>query len=165
MSAMYALEDLDLANLRGVATLVRVDFNVPLSEGRVTDTTRLEASLPTLEVLSAAGARMLLASHCGRPKGEPDPRYSLAPVAEALAGILGRPVGFASDCVGDPVTEALSGLEEGGACLLENLRFHPGEKANDPEFSAWLAAPAAAYVDDAFGTAHRAHASVVGICG
>ena len=134
MTATYTLEDLDLDKLEGVVTLVRVDFNVPMEDGRVTDTTRLEAALPTLRELRNAGARLVLASHCGRPKGEPDPRYSLEPVAAALAELMDCPVTFATDCIGEPVSEKLADLGNGGICLLENLRFHPGEKANDPDW-------------------------------
>jgi len=163
VNALYTLDDLDLSSLRGRRVLVRVDFNVPLQEGRVMDTARLTAALPTLEELLAAGARVVLCSHCGRPKGAPDPAFSLRPVAGELGRLLGAPVGFAVDCVGAPARQAVEALAPGQACLLENLRFHTGEKANDPGFAAELAALTDAYVDDAFGTAHRAHASVVGV--
>jgi phosphoglycerate kinase len=142
---------------------VRVDFNVPLEDARVLDTARLEAVLPTVEELLAAGARVALASHCGRPKGAPDPAFSLRPVAVELGRLLGAPVAFADDCIGDPAHAAIEALAPGQCCLLENLRFHAGEKANDPQFATALAALADAYVDDAFGTAHRADASVVGV--
>ena len=163
MEPMRTLDDLDLDSLHGVVTLVRVDFNVPLEGGKVADTARLEAVLPTLAELRRAGARLLLASHCGRPGGERDPEMSLRPVAGELQGLLGAPVAFAEDCVGEPVQRAAAQLAPGGVALLENLRFHPGEKANDPDFAARLAAPARVYVNDAFGTAHRAHASTVGV--
>lgn len=164
MSHLLELEDLGLDDLSGVPVFVRVDFNVPLSDAReVTDATRLEEALPTIRELSEAGARLLLASHCGRPKGSRDPRFSLRPVAEKLVELLGRSVRFVEDSVGEPVAETLEVLEPGGICLLENLRFHAGEKANDPDFARRLAEPAEAYVDDAFGTAHRAHASVLGV--
>ena len=163
MSSMYTLEDLDLGGLRGSVVFVRVDFNVPLEGGRVMDDTRLRAALPTLAELRDAGARLLLASHCGRPKGEPDPAYSLRPVVAPLSELMGVEVAFAEDCVGEPVRAAAAALEPGGVCLLENLRFHSGEKANDDGFAAALAEPADACVNDAFGTAHRAHASVVGV--
>ena len=163
MTTMYTLSDLDLENLRGTATLVRVDFNVPLDNGRVLDDTRLRAALPTIEALSASGARVALMSHCGRPQGQPDARFSLRPVAPLLEDLLNRPIAFAEDCIGDAAATTLQALEPGGVCLFENLRFHLGETTNDPNFSAALAALGAAYVDDAFGTAHRVHASVVGV--
>lgn len=163
MTAMYGLEDLDLDDLVGVTTLVRVDFNVPLAAGRVMDDTRLRAALPTIRELTAAGARLLLMSHLGRPKGEIKPEYSLRPVAGALAELLEVPVTFAHDCVGEPAIAAAEGLAPGSVCLLENLRFHPGETTNEPAFAAGLASLGDAYVNDAFGTAHRAHASVVGV--
>jgi phosphoglycerate kinase len=163
-NALLTLEDLDLAALAGRRVFVRVDFNVPLSPaGEVGDATRLEEALPTLRELSAAGARLLLASHAGRPKDAPDPRYSLRPVAAKLAELLGRPVLFAEDCVGAPAERVAAELQPGGFALLENLRFHAGEKKNDPGFAGQLATLAEAYVDDAFGSAHRAHASVVGV--
>ncbi len=161
---LYTLEDLDLASLRGTRVFVRVDFNVPLSaSGVVLDTTRLEEALPTLRELTAAGARAILASHCGRPKGAPDPRWSLYPVAERLVELLGAAVRFTPDCVGPAAEAVIAAMDPGEMVLLENLRFHPGETANDPKFAARLAALAEAYVDDAFGSAHRAHASVVGV--
>jgi len=164
MKPLLTLEDLDLATLAGVRVLVRVDFNVPLTaSGEVADATRLEEALPTLRELAAAGARLLLASHAGRPKGGPDPRYSLRPVAAKLADLLGSPVAFAQDCIGEPAEQAAAALAPGGMVLLENLRFHAGETKNDPAFAQGLAALAQAYVDDAFGSAHRAHASVVGV--
>jgi phosphoglycerate kinase len=163
MNRMLTLEDLDLHRLEDVPVFVRVDFNVPLTDGEVADDTRLVAALPTLETLREAGAKLVLASHCGRPKGAPDPRFSLAPAARRLAAILGSEVLFLDDCIGEQVGRAISDLSSGDICLLENLRFHAGEKANDGEFARQLAAHVTAYVDDAFGTAHRAHASVVGV--
>ena len=163
MARIYTLEDLPLTSLNGVAVLVRVDFNVPLEDGQVADDTRLREALPTLHELRQAGARLVLASHCGRPKGEPDPRYSLRPVADHLAGLLGVPVAFANSCVGEAARAMVDALPAGGVGVLENLRFHPGEKANDAAFARELASLAGAYVDDAFGSAHRAHASVVGV--
>jgi phosphoglycerate kinase len=164
MTDLLTLDDLDLAGLSGQRVFLRVDFNVPLTEsGQVLDATRLEEALPTLRELSAAGAILLLASHLGRPKGQRDPRSSLRPVAARLSALLARPVPFAEDCVGEPVETAARGLKPGELVLLENLRFHPGEEANDPAFAGQLAALAQVYVDDAFGAAHRAHASVVGV--
>jgi phosphoglycerate kinase len=136
---------------------------VPLDGDTVTDDTRLREALPTIEELRRAGARVLLASHLGRPKGKPDPRYSLRPVVPALAGLLGAAVAFADDCVGPGAESAAAALPAGGVLLLENLRYHAGEEKNEEGFAAALAALAGAYVDDAFGAAHRAHASVVGV--
>jgi phosphoglycerate kinase len=160
---MLALEDLDLDSLHGVAVFVRVDFNVPLADGRVIDDTRLTAALPTIRALQEAGARLVLASHCGRPKGAPDRRFTLEPVSRRLAELLKTDVLFVSECIGESVAAAVAALEPGAMCLLENLRFHAGEKGNDPDFASALAANTDAYVNDAFGTAHRAHASVVGV--
>jgi len=168
MLDILTLDDLPLQTFReassGARVFLRVDFNVPLTdEGEVADTARLEAALPTIRELSDVGARVLLASHCGRPKGQPDPRLSLRPVAAELGKLLDRPVAFAPDCIGEAARRAAEELEPGDLCLLENLRFHPGEKANDPDFVRALAENADLYVDDAFGAAHRAHASVVGV--
>ncbi|MEO7975288.1 MAG: phosphoglycerate kinase, partial [Thermoanaerobaculia bacterium] len=163
MTRLLTLEDLDLAHLRGVVVLVRVDFNVPMKEGKVTDDTRIEEALPTIRELQAAGARLLLCSHCGRPKGERNLKYTLRPVADRLAALLGRPVLFAEDAIGEPAEAVVAKLADGDVALLENLRFHAGEEKNDPTFAGALAANASAYVDDAFGSAHRAHASVTGV--
>ncbi|MCP4655290.1 MAG: phosphoglycerate kinase [bacterium] len=168
---LYTLDDLDPAafprrgtdgGLRGRRVLVRVDFNVPLADGRVMDSTRIEEALPTIRELVAAGARAILVSHCGRPKGKRDPRFSLRPVAERLGELLGANVVFGDDCVGDAARQAVDQLADGDVCLLENLRYHAGETKNDPDLAAQLAELAELYVGDAFGTAHRAHASVVG---
>lgn len=155
------VEDIDLAGKRVIA---RVDFNVPLDENKnITDDLRVRAALPTIEYILSKGASLILMSHLGRPKGEPDPAFSLAPVAEHLKTLIDADVDFAQDCVGDDVKAKAGALEPGSVLLLENLRFHAGEKKNDPEFAKQLAALADVYVNDAFGTAHRAHASTAGI--
>ena len=163
MADLWTLDDLGLGALNGKRVFVRVDFNVPLADGKVLDGTRLEEALPTLRELTAAGAVVILASHLGRPKGKPDPRYTLQPVAEALVPLLGQAVRFAGDCVGPEVEALVRGMGPGEVVLLENLRFHAEEEKNDPAFAERLAALAEVYVDDAFGSAHRAHASVVGV--
>jgi phosphoglycerate kinase len=160
---LYNLDDLGHAVLHGKRVLVRVDFNVPLQDGEVMDATRLEAALPTLRELSAAGARLVLVSHCGRPKGEVKLEYSLRPVAAKLGELIGTAIGFAEDCVGEAARQAVEATAPGAICLLENLRFHPGETGANPDFADRLAELADVYVGDAFGTAHRAHASVVGV--
>jgi phosphoglycerate kinase len=156
-----SIRDLDLAGRR---VFIRVDFNVPIDGGQVTDDTRIRETLPTLQLAIARGARLVLASHLGRPKGKPAAKYSLAPVAARLAELLARPVAFAADCVGAEADAKSKALTNGAVLLLENLRFHAEEEANDPAFSRQLAALCdALYVSDAFGSAHRAHASTVGI--
>ncbi|MGE5549012.1 MAG: phosphoglycerate kinase [Bacteroidota bacterium] len=155
------VKDLDV---RGKRVLVRVDFNVPVDEGgRITDDTRIVAALPTIKYLCEQGAKVILASHFGRPKGGPDPKYSLAPVAKRLGELLGRSVAMAEDCVGQAVQAAVDALAPGDVLLLENVRFHPEEEKNDREFAKKLASLADLYVNDAFGTAHRAHASTAGV--
>ena len=149
--------------VEGRRVFVRVDFNVPVRDGVILDDTRIRAALPTLQHARERHATLILGSHLGRPKGVVNPDCSLHPVADRLAELLGQPVVFASDCIGDAVTTALSQALPGGVVLLENLRFHPGEESNDGEFAKALAAPADCYVNDAFGTAHRAHASTAGI--
>ena len=151
--------------LRRRRVIVRVDFNVPMAGEEVLDATRLREAAPTIDALSDAGARVVLLSHRGRPRGRADPALSLRPVAGALSSILGRPVAFAADCVGPAARNAAAALEDGGVLLCENLRFHAGEEANDPAFAAELAALGDVYVNDAFGTAHRAHASTAAVCG
>jgi phosphoglycerate kinase len=151
-------------NLRGKRVFVRVDFNVPLDDqGRVTNDARIQASLPTIQFVLQHQGRAILASHLGRPKGKVNLKMSLKPVAEALSKILNRKVSLASDCVGEAVLTQTKDMKEGDVLLLENLRFHAEEEANDPEFSKQLAALCDVYVNDAFGTAHRAHASTVGM--
>jgi phosphoglycerate kinase len=156
-----SIRDLDMTGKR---VFIRVDFNVPLDGSRVTDDTRIRETLPTLESAASRGARIVLASHLGRPKGKPDPKYSLRPVAERLADLIGRRVDFAADCVGDDAEARSKALTAGAVLLLENVRYHPEEEANDENFSRRLAALCdGLFVCDAFGSAHRAHASVVGI--
>lgn len=154
------LEDIDVAGKR---TLVRVDFNVPLRDGEITDNTRILAALPTIRHLLEAGARVILMSHLGRPNGQVRPEYSLEPVAARLAELLNGEVMFTDDCIGDGVRKVAGDMRDGDLALLENLRFHPGESANDAVFAQRLAAQTEVYVNDAFGTLHRAHASTVGV--
>ena len=154
------IQDLDIL---GKHLLIRVDFNVPIVDGTVGDDTRIRNSLPTIRYALDRGARVLLASHLGRPKGRRQPALTLKPVAERLRTLLGSPVRFAADCIGRPAREAVESSTPGEVVLLENLRFHPGEEENAPTFSRDLAAHADCYVNDAFGTAHRAHASTVGV--
>lgn len=149
--------------VRGQRVFVRADLNVPMQDGVVGDDTRIRATLPTLRRLVEAGARVVVASHLGRPKGKVDPRHSLRPVATALGERLGQPVRFASDCVGAEAEAAVAALGDGEVLLLENLRFHAEEEKNDSVFAASLAKLADVYVNDAFGTAHRAHASTAGM--
>ncbi len=151
-------------DLKGKRVLVRVDFNVPLDGSTITDDTRIRAAVPTLKAILAQKPRsVLLMSHLGRPKGGPDPKYTLAPVAPALAKLLGVPVAFAADTVGEVAERAAAQLPEGGVLLLENTRFYPGEEKNDADLSAKMAALGDVFVNDAFGSAHRAHSSTVGV--
>ena len=159
--AKLSIRDLELSGKR---VFIRVDFNVPLEGGTVIDDTRIRETLPTLEYARSRGARLVLASHLGRPKGKPDPKYSLRPVAARLAELLRTPVDFAADCVGPDAEAKSRTLSNGGVLVLENVRYHPEEEANDEGFSRQLAALCdGLFVCDAFGSAHRAHASVVGI--
>ncbi|HUF05081.1 MAG TPA: phosphoglycerate kinase [Aridibacter sp.] len=157
-----SIRDLDLRNKR---VFVRVDFNVPVKDGEVADDTRIRGALPTIRHIIDNGGKAILASHLGRPAGEPDTAFSLKPVAKRLGELLGREVIFVEDCVGVKAESAVKDLGDGGVLLLENVRFHEGEKKDDPDFAKALAKLADAYVNDAFGTAHRAHASTVGITG
>ncbi len=154
------IRDIDVRNKR---VLVRVDFNVPIKEGKVGDDTRVRAALPTIQYLLDQGAAVILCSHLGRPKDGPDPKYSLKPVADHLAGLLGKSVAFAEDCIGPKAEEAAKALKSGEVLVLENTRFHPEEEKNDPQMAKQLAALAEVYVNDAFGSAHRAHASTEGV--
>ena len=158
--AKLSIKDL---TLRGQRLFVRVDFNVPIEEGIVEDDSRIRASLPTINYAIEHGARVILASHLGRPKGERSAKYSLHPVAEHLARLMHRSVAFADDCVGQPAEAKVNALKDGDVLLLENLRFHAEEEKNDDNFAKQLARLCDVYVNDAFGTAHRAHASTVGI--
>jgi phosphoglycerate kinase len=156
---MRTIKDLALAGRR---VFVRVDFNVPIEHGRITDDTRIRAALPTITYALDRGGTVILASHLGRPKGKPNPEFTLKPVADHLATLIHRPVAFAPDCIGPAAAEVINANAK-GVILLENLRFHAEEEKNDPEFARALAALADVYVNDAFGSAHRAHASTEGI--
>ncbi|MFP4520633.1 MAG: phosphoglycerate kinase [Fibrobacterota bacterium] len=158
--AKITVEDLDL---KGKKVLMRVDFNVPLENGKVANDKRIQAALPTIKYISENGGKLILMSHLGRPKGERKPEMSLRPCAEVLSGLLGKEVAFAEDCIGAPAEEAAAALTDGDVLLLENLRYYNEETKNDPEFASKLAALGEVYVNDAFGTAHRAHASTEGV--
>ena len=158
--AKLSIRDLDVSSKE---VLMRVDFNVPLKDGNITDDTRIQAAVPSIRLLIDGGAKLVLCSHLGRPKGGPDPKYSLAPVAICLGEILGQEVKLAPDCVGPEAAAFRAALKPGDVLLLENTRFHAGEEANDPAFAKELAGCAEIYVNDAFGTAHRAHASTEGV--
>jgi phosphoglycerate kinase len=161
--AIPGLDELLAEGVRGARVFVRSDLNVPMHDGRIGDDSRIRASLPTLVRLTRAGARVIVASHLGRPKGKPSPELSLRPVAAALARLLDCGVSFSTDCIGPKAEAAVAELAPGQVLLLENLRFHAGEEKNDRDFAAALAALADVYVNDAFGTAHRAHASTAGM--
>lgn len=153
----------DAGSLAGKTALVRVDFNVPMEDGRITDDTRLRVALPTINKLRDAGAKVALLAHFDRPKGKVVPSMSLQLIVDDLETLLGAPVRFTDDCVGDTAKTAIADLDAGGVVLLENVRFHPGEETNDPAFAAQLADIADIYVNDAFSAAHRAHASTEGV--
>jgi phosphoglycerate kinase len=155
-----SIRDLDLA---GKKVFIRVDFNVPLEGGVVTDDTRITAAIPSIQYAVDKGARLILASHLGRPKGQRNAKYSLKPVADHLAKVIGLPVAFASDCIGEEAAKVVNELKDGGIAVLENLRFYAEEEGNDPKFAQQLASLCDLYVNDAFGTAHRAHASTEGM--
>src|SRR4029077_6551879 len=155
-----SIRDLEL---KGKRVFIRVDFNVPVADGKVEDDPRIRAAFPTINYATEHGARVILASHLGRPKGQRVDKYSLRPVAEHLSKLLGRPVEFADDCIGEATTAKVAALKDGDILLLENLRFHPQEEKNDEAFAGQLAALCDFYVNDAFGAAHRAHASTAGI--
>ena len=160
---MNAFRTLDSADLKGKRVLVRVDLNVPMENGKVSDATRIDRVLPTIVEIADKGGKVILLAHFGRPKGGPDEANSLRPVAAAVAEHLGRPVAFASDCVGEVAAKAIAGMKDGDVLLLENTRFHKGEEKNDPAFAAELAKLGDIYVNDAFSAAHRAHASTEGV--
>jgi phosphoglycerate kinase len=158
------IRTVDQIDVKGKRVFIRVDFNVPQNQkNEITDDTRIVQSLPTIRSVMEAGGKAILASHLGRPKGKKDPKYSLAPVAERLSRLLGKKVALASDCVGEEVQRQIEGMREGEVLLLENLRFHPEEEKNDDTFSKNLASLCEIYVNDAFGAAHRAHASTEGM--
>ncbi|NET02712.1 MAG: phosphoglycerate kinase [Sphaerospermopsis sp. SIO1G1] len=158
-----SLASLSAADIAGKRALVRVDFNVPMDEGKITDDTRIRAALPTIQDLTQKGAKVILASHFGRPKGKVKDEFRLTPVAKRLSELLGQEVVKTDDCIGDDVATKVAALQNGQVLLLENVRFYPGEEENDPQFAEKLAANADFYVNDAFGTAHRAHASTEGV--
>ncbi len=167
--AKKTVANLSAADLAGKRVLVRADFNVPLDEqGNITDDTRIRAALPTIQDLTSKGAKVILSSHFGRPKGDTfearvADKFRLTPVANRLSEVLGKPVVKTDDCIGDDVAAKVAAMADGDVLLLENVRFHPGEEKNDPEFAKALASVADLYVNDAFGTAHRAHASTEGV--
>jgi phosphoglycerate kinase len=160
---MFNKKTITDVNVKGKRVLVRVDYNVPIKDNKVVDDTRIVAAMPTLNYLLEHGAAVILCSHLGRPKGGPDPKFSLRPVAAHLSGLLGKPVAFADDCIGPVAEAAAKALKPGDVLVLENTRFHPEEEKNDPDMAKKLASLADIYVNDAFGSAHRAHASTEGV--
>lgn len=160
MSAFRTLDDVDV---KGKRVLIRIDLNVPMEDNKVTDATRIERVVPTLQELSSKDAKVIILAHFGRPKAAPDPKYSLKPVVEAVAQILDKPVAFAEDCIGEKAAQAVAAMKEGDFLILENTRFYPGEEKNDPDFTKELAKNGDIYVNDAFSAAHRAHASTEGL--
>jgi phosphoglycerate kinase len=159
-----SVASLSAADISGKRVLVRADFNVPLDDqGAITDDTRIRAALPTIQDLTGKGAKVILTSHFGRPKGKVVDSMRLTPVAQRLGELLGQDVIKCNDCIGDEVAATIGAMADGQVALLENVRFYAGEEANDPEFTKQLAANADLYVNDAFGTAHRAHASTAGV--
>jgi phosphoglycerate kinase len=161
MAAFKTLDD--IGEVKGKRTLVRVDLNVPVADGKVSDATRIERIVPTIDELSTKGAKVILLAHFGRPKGSPSPEFSLDPIAAAVEAIIGKPVAFAADCIGRQAADAVAKMKDGDILLLENTRFHKGEEKNDPAFTAELAANGDLYVNDAFSAAHRAHSSTEGL--
>jgi phosphoglycerate kinase len=153
----------DIEGIKGKRVLVRVDLNVPVSDGKVTDATRIERIAPTLTELSAKGAKVILLAHFGRPKGKPSPEFSLHPIAAAVAAVIGKPVAFAADCIGGKAADAVAKMKDGDILLLENTRFHEGEEKNEQAFAEALAKNGDIFVNDAFSAAHRAHASTEGL--
>jgi phosphoglycerate kinase len=160
---MFNKKSITDVDVKGKKVLVRVDYNVPIKDDKVTDDTRIVAAMPTVNYLLEHGAAVILFSHLGRPKGGPDPKFSLRPVAAYLSGLLGKPVAFAEDCVGPSAEAAAKALKPGEILVLENTRFHPEEEKNDPELARKMASLADIYVNDAFGSAHRAHSSTEGV--
>ena len=160
---MFNKKSITDIDVKGKRVLVRVDYNVPIKDGKVDDDTRIRAAMPTLNYLLEHGAALILCSHLGRPKAGPDPKYSLRPVADHLSKLIGKPVSFAEDCVGPDAEKAAKALKPGDVLLLENTRFHPGEEKNDLDLARQLASLADIYVNDAFGSAHRAHSSTEGV--
>jgi len=160
---MFNKKSVNDIDVKGKRVLVRVDFNVPIKEGKIKDATRIRAAMPTIQYLIDQGAAVILCSHLGRPKDQPEPEFSMKPVAEYLGKLLGKPAAFAEDCIGPAAEQAAAALKPGDVLVLENTRFHKGESKNDPEMAKQLAALADVYGNDAFGSAHRAHASTEGV--
>ena len=161
--AKKSVGDLTEADLKGKRVFVRADFNVPLEKGKITDDTRIRGAIPTIKYLTSKGAKVMLSSHLGRPKGGYEAKFSLAPITGRLSELLGQPVPLVPDCIGVSVGKQVSEMKDGDVCLLENVRFYPEEEKNVPAFAAKLAENADLFVNDAFGTAHRAHGSTEGV--